>query len=350
MAEKAPSKKRPPRQQMLEALAETEKSVAERRESAARPEEKAEAKAVAEAVGVAEELATRGVLESIGDLKSTLSRTLGTISDRLEETVTRYAQLQRAIGSKDQELKEIYEIQRSASTLTALFEAHEAKRAAMESELAAEREELQRQIDQTRAAWDQERKQRDAEIKERDSAETKRREREKEEFRYGFIREQQQVRDAFVDETTKAEKQLAERKAAADKDFTQREQALTAREQELASLRAKVEAFPKDLDAAISRAVKETTTRLTQESIAREELLKREHFGEKNVLTTRIASLEHTVQEQSQRLTALLAQTEKAYAQVQEIAVRAVEGSAAAKQLAGLQQLLAEQQRKGGER
>ena len=75
-----------------------------------------------------------------------------------------------------------------------------------------------------------------------------------------------------------------------------------------------------------------------------------EHVGEKNVLTTRVTSLEHTVQEQSQRLTSLLAQAEKAYAQVQEIAVRAVEGSAAAKQVASLQQLLADQPRKSGER
>jgi hypothetical protein len=41
MAEKTPTKKRPPRQQMLEALAE-EKSVTERREAQARPEEKVE--------------------------------------------------------------------------------------------------------------------------------------------------------------------------------------------------------------------------------------------------------------------------------------------------------------------
>jgi len=41
-------------------------------------------------------------------------------------------------------------------------------------------------------------------------------------------------------------------------------------------------------------------------------------------------------------------QAEKAYAQVQEIAVRAIEGSASAKQLAHLQQLLTEQLRKSG--
>lgn len=288
--------------------------------------------------------------ESIGELKSSLSKALTGIADRLEEQVARYVQLQRAIAAKDQELKEIYEIQRSASTLTALLEAHENKRAAMESELATRREELEREIEQTRTQWEQERKQREAELKERDTVENKRREREKAEYVYAFTREQQQARDAFADESAKIEKEQAEKKAAFEKDFAAREQALAGREQELATLRAKVDSFPRELEAAVTKAVKEVTTRLTQDATAREELAKREHIGEKNVATTRIASLEHTVQEQTQRITGLLAQAEKAYAQVQEIAVRAVEGSAAAKQLAGLQQMLAEQQRKGAER
>jgi hypothetical protein len=349
MAEKT-TRKRPARQQMLEALTETEKTVAERRENAARPEEKAEARAVAAAVAVAEDLSTRGVVESIGELRGSISKTLGGISDRLEELVQRYVQLQRAIAVKNDELKEIYEIQRAATTLTALFEAHETKKAAMETELETERSELQKEIDSTRAQWELERKQRETESKERDAAETKRREREKAEYTYAFAREQQQARDAFADATAKAEKEMADKTAAFEKDFAQREKALASREQEVAALQARVESFPRELEAAVTKATKELSARLTQEFTSREELLKREHAGEKNVLTTRIASLEATVKEQSQRLTALLAQAEKAYSQVQEIAVRAVEGSAAAKQLAGLQQMLADQPRKGGER
>jgi len=292
-------------------------------------------------------LATRGVVESIGELRSTISKTLGGISDRLEEQVARYVQLQRAVVAKDQELKEIYEIQRSASTLTALFESHEAAKVTMEAELESRRAAIQNEIDQFRAQWEQERKQQEADVKERDAAEAKRREREKAEYTYAFAREQQQTRDAFADQTATQEKQLAEKKAAIEKDFAQREAVLKAGEQELQTLHAKVESFPRELDAAVARAVKETTARLTQESAAREELLKRDFAGEKNVLTTRITSLEQTAKDQAQRLASLHAQTEKAYAQVQEIAVRAVEGSAAAKQLAGLQQWLAEQPRKG---
>jgi chromosome segregation ATPase len=310
-----------------------------------------EARAAATAVAAADELSTRGVVQSVGDLKSSIGKMLGDLSDRLEEQVARYVQIQRAIVAKEQELKEIYEIQRSASTLTALIESHERQRAQLESDLSATKDRLQHEIELTRAHWEQEKKQRDAEARERDAAEAKRREREKEEYRYAFAREQQQAKDQFADETARAGKELAERKAQAEKELAERERAVKAREEEAAALRQRVESFPKELEAAVAKAVKETTTRLQQESLSREEIFKREFAGEKNVFTTRITSLEQTVKEQADQIAKLLQQAEKAYGHVQEIAVRAIEGSGSAKQLANLQQLLADQGRKGaGER
>ena len=85
--------------------------------------------------------------------------------------------------------------------------------------------------------------------------------------------------DAFADQSAAQEKDLAARKAAFEKDFAQRDQALKASEQELASLRTRVEAFPKELDAAVSRAVKDATDRLTHDAASREELLKRRARG-----------------------------------------------------------------------
>jgi len=348
MAEKttASKKKAPPRQQMLEALAETEKSVAERKEMQRTPEQQIEARTASQAVAAADELSTEGVVKSIGDLKSVINKMLGQLSDRLEEQVERYVQIQRAIVTKDSELKEIYEIQRSASTVTALIESQDRQRADFEAELAEMKADLQREVEQARTEWDTERKEHEFEIKERDAIEQKRREREKEEYRYAWAREQQQAKDQFADEMAATQKDMEQRKAAADRDLLERENALKARENELASLRQRVEAAPKELETAVAKAVKEAVFRVQQDSAAREELVKQEFAGQRNVLTTRITSLEQTVKEQSEQIARLLSQSEKAYGQVQEIAVRAIEGSGSAKQLANLQQLLAEQSRK----
>jgi hypothetical protein len=219
-----------------------------------------------------------------------------------------------------------------------------------EAELAEMKRQLEREVEQTRSDWEAEKRQRDAEAKERDSAEMKRREREKEEYRYAFAREQQQARDKFADEMARANKELAERKAAAERELAERERAVQAREEELAALRRRVEGLAAETDAAVARAVKEALARQQQDAAAREELVKREFAGERNVLTTRIGLLEQTVKEQAEQIDRLQDRADKAYGQVQEIAVRAIEGSGSSKQLAGLQQMLAEQARKGGER
>ncbi|MGI9165035.1 MAG: hypothetical protein ACR2G5_01360, partial [Pyrinomonadaceae bacterium] len=68
----------------------------------------------------------------------------------------------------------------------------------------------------------------------------------------------------------------------------------------------------------------------------REELLRKEFDGERNVLKTRIESLEQLAKEQSEQIARLSQQLEKAYGQVQDIAVRTVEGSSHSKSLGGL--------------
>jgi hypothetical protein len=334
------------RQQTLETYAQTVKEVEERRDAEARPEEKIEAKTVRDAIAAADGLSTEGVVKSIGELRSTIGKTLAQLSDRLEEEVSKYVQIQRAILAKEAELKEIYDIQKSASTLTALIESQQRRRDEFETELAADKEQLTREIESTRIEWEAEKKLRETEAKERDTVEQKRRDREREEYRYDFAREQQLAKDRFADETAQAEKALAERTAEAQKQLSARERAVAEREQELKDLRARADAFPKEVDAAVAKAVKEANDRARADAAGKEELLKREFAGERNVLTTRITALEQVAKEQSDQIARLASQAEKAYVQVQDIAVKAIEGSSASKSLASLQQLLADQSRR----
>ncbi len=71
--------------------------------------------------------------------------------------------------------------------------------------------------------------------------------------------------------------------------------------------------------------------------------MKKEFTGEGNVLTTRVESLEKIAKEQSEQIAKLTHQLEKAYQQVQEIAVKTIEGSSTIKSFANLQQWISEQ-------
>jgi hypothetical protein len=129
-------------------------------------------------------------------------------------------------------------------------------------------------------------------------------------------------------------------------ELKEREKVIAGREEELSELRKKVAGLPKEMETAVIKAVKETTDKLTLEAKNREELQKREFIGERNVLTTRIESLEKLAKEQGEQVAKLTQQLEKAYQQVQDIAVKTIEGSSTIKSFANLQQWLSEQTKK----
>ncbi|MEI6207176.1 MAG: hypothetical protein WCP20_10360, partial [Desulfuromonadales bacterium] len=114
-----------------------------------------------------------------------------------------------------------------------------------------------------------------------------------------------------------------------DREFAEREQAIARQEQELADLRARVAAYPKELDTTVAREVKQAVDKVQTEAKFKLELLNKEFEGERNVFESKIASLESLVKDQAARISNLGEQVEKSYVQVQAIAVKAVEGSAA---------------------
>ena len=334
------------KQEMLEAYNVALKQMEAQREAELKPEKKIEEKKAKEVIQVAESLSTEGVAKEISNLKIEASKTLAQISDRLEEEVNKFRAIQSAISLKEKELQELYEIEKSAVTLAALIESQNQKRQAFEIEMAEKKEALSQEIEALRAQREQEKKEYEEEIKERDMTEKKRREREKDDYEYSFKREQKLTKDKFEDEKSKLEKEIQVKKEQMESEIKEREKAIAGREDELNELRKKVSAFPKEMETAIAKAIKETTEKLTLEAKNREELMKKEFIGERNVLTTRIESLEKTVKEQSEQVNKLTQQLEKAYQQVQEIAVKTIEGSSTVKSFANLQQWISEQTRK----
>ena len=334
------------KQEMLQAYNSLLKELEARQAGELKPEKKIEEKKTREAVQVAESLTAEEVGKEIAALKMEIGKTLTGISDRLEGEVARFIAIRSAIGAKEKELAELYDIEKSAMSLAALIEAQNQKRQEFAAEMEEKKESLRQDIETTRAAWDKEQEDREALVKERDSAEKKRQTREKEEFDYAFKREQQTSADRFAYEKAKLENELKDKREQMEQELSAREAVVAAKEAELNDLRKQAAQFPKELDATVTRAVKESSDRLLMEAKSREELLKKDAEGQSNVFKARVEALEKTTKEQSERIAGLTKQLEAAYQKVQDIAVKTVEGASNSKSIVGLQQLLGEQIRK----
>ena len=95
------------------------------------------------------------------------------------------------------------------------------------------------------------------------------------------------------------------------------------------------------------QAVKESSERIKLEAKNRDELLRKEFEGERNVLIARNESLEKASKDIVTANAKLAQQLEAAYQKVQDIAQKTVEGTSQSRSLADLQKLLIEQSRKG---
>jgi hypothetical protein len=350
MAEKTtPAKKlsdKNTKQEMLEAYQALAKQLEEKRQAELHPERQLEEKKTDAALKAAAAVGVDGIDREIGGLKSEIGRMLAEVSEKLAAEATRFRNLQKAVEAKEQELREVYGIEKAASTLAALIEAQNQKRRDFETETVQQRDTLTAEIEETRQTWQKERQAREAELRERDAAERKARDREKEQFDYAFKRDQQALRDKLADEKAGLEKELRLKRETGEKELAARESVVAEAEAELVTLRTKAAAYPKELETAVSQAVKEATEKLKLEAKNREELWKKEFEGERNVLTTRIESLEKTGKDLAEQNARMGKQLESAYQKVQEIAEKTIESAGHAKSLADLQKLLVEQGRK----
>lgn len=341
---KRPARK--PKEEMLSAYTEALQQQPDLGEAQLNPEKIMEDRKAKAAVQVAEALSAAGVSKEIYALKTEIGRMLSELADKLDQQVGRFTDVQKAIAVKEQELREVYEIDKAAASLAALLEAQSQRHADFEVEMAGKKEALETEISETRARWDKERKEGELRVKEQETAALQKREREKTEFEYTFQRNQQQAMDKFNDEKQSQEKDLHAKKEALEKEWAERARALKAAEAELNELRARAVKFPAELDTAVGKAVKETTEKLNTAATANLSLVKKEYEGERNVLNARIESLQATVQQQTDQITKLAKQHELAYEKVQNIAVKAIEGSGNLKTASAFQDMLADQLKK----
>lgn len=322
------------KKEMLAAYNQLAAMLEERATSELQPEKAKEEKQKREVVSAADDLAGKGVTGQLDSLKAAIARELSDIAEKTEEQAKVYLKIKEAIAAKEQELRELFEIEKSAFSLAALLEANRQKKEELEQAMGFRREELANEIEETRSAWQKEKSEYADLLKEQKKDDEKRRKREEEEYLYAFKRDKEQKLHALQDELAKLTKELAERKAEYDrqsagkeKELQEREEAVAVQEKYLRELQKQVEGFPQELDSAVKKAVSEVSERLTSDMGKNEELLRKTFEGELNVLSTKIQSLEQAVTEKRKQLESMSAQLEKAYGKVQDIAIKAVAGA-----------------------
>ena len=279
-----------------------------------------------------EVLSVEGVAQSISGLSIQISRALAEVSDNLIGEVQRLATVREAVALERAELERLHKIDIAATALDQLVQDYDSKSQALEAETSARR-----------AAWDAELKGHERAEKEYDESLKKQRLRETEEYEYKKTIDRKKTQEKYDEEMRALEKRNREKQDALEKSWQEREGAIKEREEEYLRLQQEVGGFPSRLQVETERARSEATHQTEQRFEQQVLLMTKEREADRRLSELQIKTLEESVARQTAQMAALQKQLDEAKQQVQDIAVKAIEGASGARALSHVNQIAMEQ-------
>jgi hypothetical protein len=279
-----------------------------------------------------EEISVDSVAQQISSLGAQISRTLLDLTDRLTGEVDLLARVREAVQLERQELERLHRIDVAATSMDQMVQDYE-----------RERERLETEIQTRRSEWDQEARTVERERKEAEEALRKQRQRENDDYEYKKQIERKKAQDKYDEEARLLEKKNEERQQELERNWAQREAALKDREEELARLRREVDDLPKRIaaekEAALAEAGRQAAANYEQQIL----ILQKDGQAERKVAELQVKTLQESLNRQTEQITSLEKALEEAKRQVQEIALKAIEGASGSRALAHVNQIAMEQ-------
>jgi hypothetical protein len=329
---KAPVRAKRGKAEIQEEFAEVREQVKAARETADTKADEAERLREKEVSQAAEGTTVEAVIERISGLGLEVSKALADVSDQLTQEVRLLATVKEAVALERREIERLHKIDVSAAALDQMVQEYTREKQRLEDEIAVQRR-----------AWEEASAQSERERKEQEESLKKQRQREIEDYEYKKTLDRKKAQDKYEEELRLADKKNQERQEALQKNWQQREAALKEREEELAGLRKETEELrarlEKEAQAAAAQARQETEAKFERQVL----LLTKDAETEKRLAELQVKTLEENVERQTVQIIALEKQLAEAKQQVQDIAVKAIEGASGAKTLSHVNQIAMEQ-------
>ncbi|WP_088889043.1 hypothetical protein [Leptolyngbya ohadii] len=268
------------------------------------------------------------IVEGLNRLQLGFGGAVSDLSEKLTLEVFRLQEVQQAAIDAAEQLETLHGLQAEDCSLGTLIQQYEDSSKTFSEQLRRQQATLTQEISQARKTWLKEQEEHRRRVKERNETATKIQRRDSEEYGYTLNLVRQLSNDEYGQEKNRLYRELEAFEQARQKQWAEREKAVNDREAEFADLKARVEAMPRELEAAIKRAKEEGKGIANQQAKVKADLVTKEIEGQKRTYDLRIQALLATIETQETRIQNLSKQLDGALKQVQDLAVKAIEGSA----------------------
>ena len=267
------------------------------------------------------------IIEGLTRLQLNFGGAVSDLSEKLTLEAFQLQEVQRKVAEETEQLVSLHNLEVTDGSLDNLIQQYEDSSKTFNEEFRLRREEVEQTITEARKTWIKEQEEHRRLIKERNETQSKTRQRDDKEYSYDLTLQRKLSDEEYEQEKKRLYRELEEFQATQEKQWAEREKGIVEQENQFNELKAKVEAMPKELEAAIKRAKDEGRGIASHQAKVKADLIAKEIEGTKRNYEVRIQSLQENIQNQDTRLQTLSKQLDAALKQVQDLAVKAIEGS-----------------------
>lgn len=268
------------------------------------------------------ELSCDGIITSLAETKLKISKNLESLETQLLGEYKKFSDLQKSIEVSKKEIQELHDITYQAETLSALIETQKRFKEETDREIGEAQEAFEKEMIKKKAAWEEEK-----------VATAKEKAREEETYSYELALRRKKDNDLYEERKQQLEKELDEKTKETTQSLEIRESKIAEKEKELESLREQVSQFPERLQEAVDKTKLETEEAVKRQYQFEMQISQKELEGEKRLYEQRVESFLEKIKEQENLIKTLTARVDQSGKQVQDIAVKAVEGASSLKAL-----------------
>ncbi|WP_017307050.1 hypothetical protein [Spirulina subsalsa] len=284
------------------------------------------------------------ILKNLETLQVGFGGAVSSLSEQLIKEASTLAEIQNSVAEEQEQLEELHELSEiEENTLDTLIADYGTSSKAFLEELNTRKETLEQEAQEARKAWEKEQELHKATIAERNTNYQVSQERDKAEYTYTLQLERQLDQEEYEQEKKQRYQELAEAKSLQEKEWEEQEKAIAEREKAHQEAKEKVAVFEANLEQKKKEGQEEGYRIGVYQAKVRHDLREKEIEGEKRNYALRIQGLEQTIQLQETRLQSLAQQLDSALKQVQDLAVKAIEGTSNRNSFDALKEIAIEQ-------
>ncbi len=284
------------------------------------------------------------VIEGLSNIKLGFSGAVSDLSEQLTNEAGTLSQVRTLVSEETEELRALHELETvTDNTLDELIASYQETEKTLAEEFEQRKETLNQEIETLQRNWQKEKENHQREVKGRNEEHRKTKEREEEEYRYNLELERELSEEGFEQRKKTLYKELNEARQEQEQAWEERENAIAEREKEYNQAKEKVEAFPEKLEQAVKKAQEEGKRIGNYQVKVKADLRGKEVEGERRNYQLQIQGLQESINSQETRLHNLSQQLNGALKQVQDLAVKAIEGASSKESFQSLKEIVLEQ-------